>query len=256
MFLNLFCYDFFREAIYYLLLSAILVCSCKTEEGDHSFTSDLSDNQYGLIHNDIVNSYLSFSTVKSNPGLEMTKEEFAKLFISFLQESELKHNFEITSFSENDINSFCDNLSVIMDFENNDVGLITYYVNSAPVSNEFKNKLNLFFDSCLLNINLNPACFSNFVFPEDCKSVDNEYDLFAQRLVRSIGYCSYMLWNLQGTTKVSDNTAYSTLVDVAVGVGTCGLGLIGIALSAAASLAASGVDLDKAVKDTAESQTD
>jgi hypothetical protein len=52
------------------------------------------------------------------------------------------------------------------------------------------------------------------------------------------------------------NTVYSTLVDTAVGFGTCGLGLIGVVLSSVASIAASGTDFNKAIDDTAASPTD
>jgi hypothetical protein len=105
----------------------------------------------------------------------------------------------------------------------NPYGLIDYYINNAPVTNAFKDEFKSFCDSCLLNINVNSETFLNFGLSYDCDGVNNEYDLIAQNI-----------------TKISDNTAYSTLVDAAVGVGTCGLGAIGVILSSAASLVASG----------------
>jgi len=234
-------------------------CSIKNENTTLRPMNDSAAgyDYFGKIHNIVTEAYLNLPVCKSGEYLFETDEDFAKFMMTSAVNAASEMGIDIGEITEQSICDFLGVFNDVLSFNGDNETLVCHYINQVGSQDLRIAMLGLFEANVQAGI-VGKEDFNKLydTFLNSHPSVSPE-EYRQLSVFKSVGNASHQLW-VSRCTKDSDGAdAYSQWVDAAVGVITSALSqVVSIPASAAASAIAKGVDMDKAIKDRAESGTD
>lgn len=239
-----------------VIFGCLIACN-NIDEADETRLDVTLDQTYGAIHNDVINSVIPTLRTKAQSEEQFSLEEFANIMLTNTVQAFSDNGLDIRDFSEADVNSFIECVSILKSYKGRKSELVNHYISSEVVSDEMQLILSEFFNGCIESNQLSSGDFEKLYREKVALVPPADQELLT--IICGIGESSYDLWNTNETksNKITGETIYSTLLDAGAGILLVGINpYVGIAVSGAVSMWASTVDLEEAVDNVADSTTD